>query len=484
MDKARGRYDQAVLKKGLFASLALFLALLLIGLLVREDWTCRAYVSDTVAHGELLGAAAPGDTICQGLSAPGVRIEEIRLDLAYLGEASQAAIEAELTDSAGRTLGSASAEIPAGFTGEAVVLAFGPSLPLPNGDVTLRLTLLGTQPPALWLGDLVDAGRFTVDAEGLNQLFVNGEARRGRLCMVVRGTLKSGIMRWYWLLCPVGAGLGVLYTLLCARRKAQGQTTAILHLVDNARRYSFLLEQLVARNFNTKYRQSLLGVLWSFLNPLLTMAVQYVVFSTIFRSSVENFPVYLITGIILFGFFTESVSLGMDAIVLNGPLITKVAMPKAIFPISRTLSSLINLVISLVPLLLLMLLTGAPFTPALLLLPLLLAFLFCFALGMVFLMATLNVFFRDTRFLWSVISLLWTYATPIFYPETILPSALRPLFHLNPMYQMIDFLRSITLQGTVPSPERFGLCLLCAALPLLAGYAVFHRHEDAFVFHL
>ncbi|MBQ8554517.1 MAG: ABC transporter permease [Clostridia bacterium] len=249
-------------------------------------------------------------------------------------------------------------------------------------------------------------------------------------------------------------------------------------------RYGFLMEQLVKRNFNTKYRQSVLGVLWSFLNPLLTMAVQYVVFSTIFQSEIDHFPVYLLSGIILFNFFTECVSLGMDSIVLNGPLITKVAMPKLVYPLSRSLSSLINLVISFVPLLLVMLLSGAPLTPALLLIPVAAVLLFGFALGMTLILCTLNVFFRDTRFLWSVVSLLWTYATPIFYPIDIIPAAWQAIFRLNPMYQFIDFLRTITIHGACPSAMQFAACILCAVLPLAAGLLVFRWQEDKFVFHL
>jgi len=249
-------------------------------------------------------------------------------------------------------------------------------------------------------------------------------------------------------------------------------------------RYRFLLEQLVRRNFNTKYRQSVLGVLWSFLNPLLTMAVQYLVFSQLFRSDIAHFPVYLLTGIILFGFFNECVTLGMDSIVLNGPLITKVAMPKIIYPLSRSISSLISLVISLVPLLGAMLLSGTPLTPALMLIPAAIAMLFLFALGMSLILCTLNVFFRDTRFLWSVVSLLWTYATPIFYPITIIPEAWQPVFRLNPMFQLIDLLRTIIIGGAFPTWGQWGMCIACAVLPLLLGLAVFRRNEDRFVFHL
>jgi len=249
-------------------------------------------------------------------------------------------------------------------------------------------------------------------------------------------------------------------------------------------RYGFLLEQLVKRNFNTKYRQSMLGVLWSFLNPLMTMAVQYIVFSTLFRSDISHFPVYLLTGIILFNFFNECVTLGMDSIVLNGPLITKVAMPKMIYPLSRSLSSLINLVISFVPLALVMLLSGTPLTPALLLIPAAVLLTFLFALGMSLILCTMNVFFRDTRFLWSVVSLLWTYATPIFYPITIIPEPWQPLFRLNPMFQLIDLLRTLIIGGAWPGLGQWAMCTLCAVVPLLIGWLVFRRNEDKFVFHL
>lgn len=249
-------------------------------------------------------------------------------------------------------------------------------------------------------------------------------------------------------------------------------------------RYRFLLEQLVKRNFNTKYRQSVLGVLWSFLNPLLTMAVQYLVFSALFRSDIPHFPVYLLSGIILFSFMNECVTLGMDAIVASGPLIKKVAMPKMVYPLSRCITALIGLGLSLIPLAGAMLLSRTPLTPALVLVPAAVMMTFAFVLGITLILCTMNVFFRDTRFLWSVASLLWTYATPIFYPITIIPAAWQGIFRLNPMFQLIDFLRTIVLQGAWPTAGQWGACLLCAAVPLALGVVIFRRTEDRFVFHL
>ena len=122
--------------------------------------------------------------------------------------------------------------------------------------------------------------------------------------------------------------------------------------------------------------------------------------------------------------------------------------------------------------------------PMRLLLPLMFALLFLFALGVTLVMATLNVFFRDTRFLWSVISLLWTYATPIFYPDTIWPEGLRGIFHLIPMYQLIDFLRQIVIAGIPPTPERLLACAAGAFGMLMIGLVIFRRYEKKFVFHL
>ena len=159
-------------------------------------------------------------------------------------------------------------------------------------------------------------------------------------------------------------------------------------------------------------------------------------------------------------------------------------MPKYIYPLSRTLSSLINLLISLVPLLLMMLVTGVPLTKALLLTPLVILFVFTFSLGMSMLLATMNVFFRDTRFLWSVVVLIWTYLTPIFYPESIIPAQLIGLYHMNPMYQFIYFMRCITLGGIAPNPITYLYCTLGCVIPLLIGVWVFRKNQDRFVFYL
>ena len=423
--------DSAVLKKGLWVTLVIALVLALYGALFTQTWQTRAFTIDAAAQTHL-HPLTDGETFSLPLPDGGIR--EISLPVTALSSESG---------------------------GTATLILTRQGLPIFTQTVLLTDSIIREN--LTFSFEPVDADKLVLTFSG-NTLPALGMSGGNQLCIRLSGTRPSCAMLYYGIFAAV-------LVLFCVRQA-------------DVRRYGFLIEQLVRRNFNTKYRQSILGVLWSFLNPLLTMLVQYLVFSTLFRSAIDHFPVYLISGIIVFSFFTECVTLGMDAIVMNASLITKVAIPKLIFPFSRALSSLINFLISLLPLLLLMLLTGVRVSPALLLLPLMIALLFLFALGVTLVMATLNVFFRDTRFLWSVISLLWTYATPIFYPDTIWPEGLRGIFHLNPMYQLIDFLRQIVIAGTPPTPERLLACGAGAFGMLMIGLVIFRRYEEKFVFHL
>lgn len=249
-------------------------------------------------------------------------------------------------------------------------------------------------------------------------------------------------------------------------------------------RYRFLIRQLVLRDFKTKYKRSVLGVLWSFLNPLLTMSIQYVVFSTLFRSDIPNFIIYLLSGIICFNFFSEATHLCLMSIVANASLIHKVYLPKYVYPFSRTLSSSINLLLSLAPLLLMLFLTRTPITPAILLLPFALLMLFSLSYGIGLLLATLMVFFRDTQFLWSVLSMLWMYLTPIFYPESIIPKDFLTVYKLNPLYHVLRFVRTVLMQGVSPEPKAYLYCLILCTAPLLLGLWVFRAKQDRFVLYV
>ena len=249
-------------------------------------------------------------------------------------------------------------------------------------------------------------------------------------------------------------------------------------------KYRFLIRQLVSRDFKTKYKRSVLGVLWSFLNPLLMMSVQYFVFSTIFKTDIPNYPVYLLIGIISFNFFSEACGMALTSILGNAALITKVYMPKYIYPLTKVISSVVNLAISLIPLVLVMVFTGVQFEKSAILSVFFLVCLIIFSLGLGMLLSAAMVFFRDTQFLWGVFSMLWMYATPIFYPETILPENFRFILEVNPLYHFLKYMRMCILEGISPEPMMYVQSLLMALAMLLVGALVFRKSQDRFVLHL
>ncbi|QNM07000.1 ABC transporter permease [Qiania dongpingensis] len=261
--------------------------------------------------------------------------------------------------------------------------------------------------------------------------------------------------------------------------------TAGLKFLYTLERYNFLLHQLVARDFKTKYKRSVLGVFWSFLNPLLTMGVQYVVFSRIFRFDIPAYPVYLLTGVVFFNFFTDATSQAMNAITGNASLITKVYVPKYIYPISKVLSTSINLLLSLIPLFLVAVITGQKITLAYLLIPFGVICFLTFVIGVSFILSTAMVFFRDMQFLWGVFTMLWMYATPIIYPVSLLEGTFLLTFQkINPMYYYMCFFRTIIIDGVSPEPTQYIMCLGFALAALLVGGLIFRKAQDQFVLHI
>lgn len=322
----------------------------------------------------------------------------------------------------------------------------------------------------------------TEELELDQQVFRNGQPQGLALCVEIEGGRTTFLGKWYWE-CVLVIG-GVLILVFFGMFGKGEKERLGNRLVSHIRQYGFLVNQLVKRDFKAKYKRSALGFFWSFLNPLLTMLVQYVVFSTIFRSDIDNFPVYLLSAGIVFNFFTESVGGGLCAIVGNSALITKVSVPKYIYPFSKVLSTAINLLISMLPLLFAVWITGEEITIAFLLLPFLFLCLLVFCVGMSLILSTSMVFFRDTQFLWGILSLVWMYATPIFYPESIIPEHFRFVLQWNPMYHYLKFFRTILMQGVSPQMEEYGYCIGFALLFLGIGAWIFQRAQKTFVLYL
>lgn len=315
-------------------------------------------------------------------------------------------------------------------------------------------------------------------------LSLNGQVVDGVLCFSVTGEdyIWTGLHYWEFAT-AVGLIIG-LYFLLVYWKWKRGSRSFLINALAAIQKYRFLIKQLVSRDFKAKYKRSILGVFWSFLNPLLNMLVQYIVFSNMFKFDIPNFPVYLLCGNVVFSYFSESCGMALTSIIGNAGLITKVYVPKYIYPLTRIMSSMINLLISLIPLFVVALISGLLPTKAYLLLPIPLLCLAMFCLGLGMLLAAAMVFFRDIQFLWGVLTTIWMYLTPIFYPVSALPEAVQTIVKMNPLYLYVTFVRTCIIDGVSPEPTLYFQCAVIGLVMLLIGAAVFKKTQDRFVLYL
>ena len=315
-------------------------------------------------------------------------------------------------------------------------------------------------------------------------LDLNGAAADGMLCFSAGGEDYIWTGLHYWEFAAAFGAVLAAYLLWSYQRWQRGKPSALVKAITAMQKYRFLIKQLVDRDFKAKYKRSVLGVFWSFLNPLLNMAVQYVVFSNLFTFDIPNFPVYLLCGNVIFTYFSESCGMALTSIVGNASLITKVYVPKYIYPLTRILSSLINLLISMIPLIAVALISGLLPTPAYILALYVFVCLALFCLGMGLLLSAAMVFFRDIQFLWGVLTTIWMYLTPIFYPVSILPEGIKGIVEANPLYYYVTFVRTCIMDGVSPEPAMYVQCLLYAIAALVTGAWVFKKNQDKFVLYL
>ncbi|MCI6640019.1 MAG: ABC transporter permease [Pygmaiobacter massiliensis] len=256
-------------------------------------------------------------------------------------------------------------------------------------------------------------------------------------------------------------------------------------------RYRYLLKNLTSRDVKVKYRRSALGIIWSVLNPLLMMMVLYVVFSQIFhtmqlnRGEVEvNFAVYLLTGQLIYNFFSEATQTAMGSVLYNAPLIKKVYVPKYIFPLEKVTFSLVNALFSLIALVIVLAVTRTPIHPSVLLFWVPMAILYVFNFGVGLILAAATVFFRDIMHLYGVLVTALMYLTPIMYDVDILPEWAKAIIPYNPLYWFVSMFRGFVIYGEMPSLNCWiGTCLP-SVLVLLVGLIVFKKSQDRFVLYI
>lgn len=252
---------------------------------------------------------------------------------------------------------------------------------------------------------------------------------------------------------------------------------------------SFILRQLVGKDFKRKYRRSVLGVVWSVLNPLLMMVVMSLVFSFFLRyDNMEHYPLYLILGNVIWTIFADSTNQGVTSILDAAPLLKKVRINKTVFPVERVLFSLVNFAFSMIAVFIVMLWEGVWVSWTIILLPVLLVLLMGFCIGMSLLLSSLAVFFRDVIHLWGVVILAWSYVTPLFWPVSMIAAVpygfMRVIMLANPMYNYVTFMRMILLNGQPPELITIGMCAFWAVLMIAIGYAVFRKLQRKFILYI
>jgi len=427
-----------------------------------------------------IGEVVDGASVSQTMVAPADLLSGIDILAGTYSRDNTGTLSVVLTDPAGVVVVSKEFDISLFQNGVYTTISFDQRIPVEAGSpLELTLSTQGCQP-----GNAVTIYANTVSVALNDGYCVSGNQIPGGLCIRLAGYNYLNFYRTYWILTVSLFLVAVIVCRIWWKGAKRGKSNPLVSLCTLYSRYMFLIKQLVVRDFKTKYKRSALGMAWSFMNPLLTMSVQYVVFSTLFKSNIPNYPVYLLTGIVFFTFFNEAVTMGMSSVTGNASLIKKVYMPKYIYPVSRILSSLVNFAFALMPLFLVMIATNTRFTPALFLLIFVIGCLLCFIIGMALLLTTAMTFFQDTQFLWGVACMMWQYMTPVFYPESIIPVSILPYYRLNPMYQYITFARTCIIDGVSPGPTSYLFCMLSAFVVLGLGILIFKKHQNKFVLYL
>ncbi len=267
----------------------------------------------------------------------------------------------------------------------------------------------------------------------------------------------------------------------------------IKNVFINFKKYSFLMKQLIIRDFKVKYKRSVLGVLWSILYPLMVMSVMALVFSNMFKFSMEgvNYLVYLMSGLIIWNYFSEATNNSLTAVVGNFSLINKVYIPKYIFPIAKCLFAGINFLFTLIPFFLIVLLSGnsaegtkCAINIYYLLIPVIFLGALMFTIGIGYFLSTVTVFLRDVLYIWGIVLTMLNYFTPIFYSLTILPVWLQRIFRLNPLYIYINSLREIVIFGNRPTALYILTGLGIGFVTMIIGMIIFRKKQDKFVYYI
>jgi len=255
-------------------------------------------------------------------------------------------------------------------------------------------------------------------------------------------------------------------------------------MIKKLKQYQFLFEELVKRDFKKKYKRTVLGMAWSILSPLLTLLVMRLIFTQFFGRNMEHYTTYLFCGNLVFSYFNESTSQGMQSLLGNASIFTKVNIPKYLFLFSKNIQTLINFGLTLIVFFAFCILDGITFTWKFIFLLYPIVCLVLFNIGVGLVLSALFVFFRDIQYLWSVFTMLLMYVSAIFYTIDGYSSFVRHLFLLNPVYLHIRYFRKIVIEATIPTPQFHLLMAAYVIIVFGVGCWMYKKYNTKFLYYV
>lgn len=255
-------------------------------------------------------------------------------------------------------------------------------------------------------------------------------------------------------------------------------------MLQKLQRYWFLFQELVKRDFTKKYKRTILGMAWSILSPLINLLVMWLVFSNMFGNNVNHYAIYLFAGQLVFSYFADATSLGMNSLVSNAGIFTKVNVPKYLFLFSQNVSSLINFGLTLLVFFGFVAFDGIPFTWKFLCLLFPMACLIIFNLGMGLILSALFVFFRDMQYLWGIMTQLLMWLSAVFYTIDSYSYTAQCLFLLNPVYLYIRYFRKIVIDGVIPTAQFHLLAIAYALIAYGVGAYMYKKYNHEFLYYV
>jgi len=251
-------------------------------------------------------------------------------------------------------------------------------------------------------------------------------------------------------------------------------------MINELYKYRQLLKSNVRKEIRGKYKGSFLGVLWSFVNPLLMTLVYAIVFPFLLRGSQENYVTFLVIGILPWTWFTTSIAQGTSTVLVNGNILKKVYFPREILPISVITSGLVNFLISCLIILLFLIFSGIGLSFNIILLPLIVITQYILSLGIILITSSINVYIRDAEYIINFFIMMLFYGTPVLYSMDMFPAKIRMILNLNPMTPIIESYRDIFFYQKLPNFKSLGIVFLASTIILYLGIKVFKKLEKGF----